>query len=525
MKSYRLPSGMHDFGANPGPKIQRSQFKRPFRHKTSIDSGYIYPVMVDEVLPGDTISVNLASVCRLATPIVPIMDNIYIDWFFFFVPNRLVWDNWTKLMGERVNPDDDIDYLVPQVAAPTTTGFSRSSLYDYMGIKPATDGFSINNLIPRGYNLIWNHWFRSPWLQDEVTVDLDDGPDDPADYVLLRRGKRSDYFTSCLPSPQRDSDPVLMPLGDSAVIERDSTSTNPTLVYSTSGGLKTSVAYTQFGTTATGGLTVAGEAQFDPNGNLVANLSDATAASINDIREAFALQRILEADARGGTRYTEILQNFWGVEPEDSRMQRPEYLGGGSRNIDIQAVPQMSETSTTPQGTLSGIGYNMTSGIGMHKSFSEHGHIFCLVSVRADQTYQDGLRRMWSRRTRYDFPMPQTANLGEMAVLNKEIYLTGTANDELVFGYNPHWDDYRYIPSMVTGKMRSDDPQSLDPWHLAPDFASCPELGADFIEEDPPIDRIVATTNEPQFIVDVYMDIKSGRCLPMFGVPGMLDHF
>lgn len=538
MQAFSNPSGMHSFGNQPGPSVQRSQFKKPFRHKTTIDSGLIYPVMIEEILPGDTYNIDLTAISRLSTPLHPIMDNMYLDWFFFFVPNRLVWDHWVNFQGERVDPDDTIDYLVPQVPAPATTGFVNSTLYDYLGIRPGYDGFSVNNLIPRGYNLIYNEWFRSPWLQDSVVVDKDDGPDDAADYVLLRRGKRSDYFTSCLPSPQRDDTGVLLPLGDSAPVRGDGKVLGFTNGSITT-GLSNAGSYAQFGTSGYG-YNLPRNAAYVNHGavdnyygvstdgdysGLTCDLDEAVAASVNDIREAFALQRILEMDARGGTRYTELLQNFWGVNPEDSRLQRPEYLGGGSRPIEIQAIPQTSETGTTPLGTLGAVGYNQTRGVGMSKSFTEHGHLFLLCSVRADQTYQQGLRRMWSRRTRYDFPMPQTAHLGEMAVLNKEIFMDGSANDDLVFGYMPHWDDMRYMPSMVTGKLRSDYATSLDPWHLAPDFSTCPTLGPDFIVEDPPIDRVVKVPSEPQFILDVFCDIKAARCLPMFSVPGMLDHF
>jgi len=439
------------------------------------------------------------------------------------VPNRLVWNHWVNFMGERVDADDSIDYTVPIVNAPTTTGFGEESLYDYMGIPNDQDGFSVANLVPRSYNLIWNEWFRSPWLQDAVVVDLDDGPDDPTDYTLLRRGKRADYFTSCLPSPQRVTDTVDLPLGASAPVVLDSNYSGLQLT-------KRAVTHAaQQGTLAGNG---SGQLEInslsgllDLNSSHYADLSSATSASINDIREAFALQRILELEARSGTRYTEILQSVFGVYPEDQRLNRPEYLGGGSRPLQIEAIPQTSETNTTAQGNLSGVGYNQTHGIGYSRSFREHGHIIGLCSVRADQTYQQGLRRMWSRNTRFDFYRPELANLGEMAVLNKEIMVQGTSADDEVFGYMPHWDDLRYFPSIVTGKMRSTSATSLDPWHLAPEFATLPTLGPDFIEEDPPIDRVVAVNTEPQFILDAYFDITSARPLPMFSVPSLQSHF
>lgn len=531
MRAYRNPGVAKDFAAIAGPKVQRSKFRRPARRKCGIDAGYLYPILVDEILPGDTFNVNLTSICRMATPIHPIMDNLYLDWHFFFVPNRLVWSNWTRFMGERVDPDDSIDYVVPVVSAPNSTGFVAETLYDYLGIRCGIDGFDVNNLIPRGYNLIWNEWFRHTWLQDSVTVDTDDGPDDPDDYVLLRRGKRSDYFTACLPAPARGDD-VLLPLGTEAPvlgIGKGPTSAFPSSSVSVVESDATGSTYTyaalidpDFNDNK---FYVEGSAATDAYPMIRADLSAATAATINDMREAFQLQRILERDARGGTRYTEILQNTYGITPEDSRLQRPEYLGGGSRPLTIEAIPQTSESGTTKQGNLAGVGYSQQSGIGFSKSFTEHGHVFCLASVRADMTYSQGVPRMWSRQTRYDFYDPSLAHLGEMAVLNKEIFVQGTSADDEVFGYMPHWDDMRYCPSMVMGVMRSDHASSLDPWHLGLDFSALPVLNTGFIEEDPPVDRVVAVPSEPQFILDAYFDMTCARPMPMFSTPGLIDHF
>lgn len=519
MRGLRNRSAMRDFGALAGPKLSRSRFRRPSRYKGSIDAGYLYPVFVDEVLPGDTFNMNVSAVSRLATPIHPIMDNIMVNWFFFFVPNRLVWSNWKRFQGERVDPSDSIDYLVPQVAAPASTGFAAESLYDYLGIPPGIDGFNVNNLVPRAYNLIWNEWFRHTWLQDSVVVDLDDGPDDPADYVLLRRCKRADYFTGCQPAPQR-GDAIELPLGDKAYIVSDAGVGAELAVYDNVGA-----SNRYLDTTLAAGYVVM-KTSAPANGRLLyADLSNATASTVNDIREAIQLQRILEKDARGGTRYVELLQNFWGVYPEDHRLQRPEYLGGGSRPLRIDAIPQTSETGTTVQGTLAGVGYNQTAGIGFSRSFKEHGHIIGLVNVNCDQTWQEGVRRMWSRRTRYDFAMPQTAHLGEMAVLNKEIYVQGTSDDDEVFGYLPQWDDMRYFPSLCVAQMRSDHATSLDAWHLGYDHSALPVLNDTFIQDDPPIDRVVSVPSEPQLIVDCYFDLVCARVLPMFGVPGMVDHF
>lgn len=519
-RTGNLPTVMkHEFSRVPQADIQRSTFNRSHGLKTTFDAGYLVPIFVDEVLPGDTFSVNAMGFGRLATPIYPIMDNLYVETFFFFVPNRLIWDNWERFNGAQDNPADSTSYLVPQITLGAGVSIPDSSLFDYMGLPINVNGISFNNLHGRGYNLIWNEWFRDENLQDSVVVDKDDGTDSINDYVLLKRGKRHDYFTSALPWPQK-GDAVSLPLGQNANIVSGS-------YYSGAG---------------TGGYNVpiGGNPAYYPvshpqgyewetnvNGTgMFADLSSATAATINELREAFQIQRLYERDARGGTRYTEILQSHFGVTSPDARLQRPEYLGGGKSSVGFEAVPQTSSTdATTPQGNLAAMAQVGVGGHGFTKSFTEHGVIIGLANVFADLTYQQGINRMWKRRDRWDYYWPALAHLGEQAVLNEEIYTQGTAADTDVFGYQERYAEYRYKPSQITGKMRSAATGSLDVWHLSQDFSALPVLNNTFIEENPPIDRVVAVTNEPDLIFDWFFDMKTTRPMPVYSVPGLIDHF
>jgi hypothetical protein len=501
-----LPTVMeHEFSRVPQAEIQRSTFNRSHGLKTTFDAGYLVPIFVDEVVPGDSFNLNAHGFGRLATPIYPVMDNLYVETFFFFVPNRLIWDNWEKFNGAQDDPGDSTSYLVPQLTLGSGVSIAGDSLYDYMGLPTGVNGIAFNNLHGRAYNLCYNEWFRDENLQDSVVVDKGDGPDNINNYTLLKRGKRHDYFTSCLPWPQK-GDSVSLPLGTTAPV---STAT---------GQLKTYI----ISSNATAMNFMSGVEGAD----VFADLSDATAATINQLREAFQIQRLYERDARGGTRYTEILQSHFGVTSPDARLQRPEYLGGGKTPVSMQPIPQTSSTdATSPQGNLSAMGTVGVQGHGFSKSFVEHGVIIGMACVFADLTYQQGMNRMWSRRDRWDFYWPALAHLGEQAVLNEEIYTQGTSADQDVFGYQERYAEYRYKPSQITGKMRSNASGSLDVWHLSQDFSSVPVLNASFIEENPPIDRVVALPSEPDLLFDWYFDMKCTRPMPTYSVPGLIDHF
>lgn len=544
----RIPSvmpGQSRFATVPQAQIPRSSFDRSHGYKTTFNAGQLIPIFFDEALPGDTFNLNMTGFARLATPLHPFMDNVFMNTFFFAVPIRLLWSNWEKFNGAQENPEDSTDYLAPVIEAPQN-GFAASSIYDYFGIPTGVDNFEFSALYFRAYNLIWNEWFRDQNLQDSVKVNKDDGPDPHTDYTLLRRGKRHDYFTSCLPWPQK-GESVDIPIGQFAPVTGSvnilSNEATPTFSNSATIPL-TNLQMTAANTSPPRALNLVGGPSTAGSGgpvrfgdetgltgeagpDLVADLSEAAAATINQLRQAFQIQKLFERDARGGTRYTEVVKAHFGVTSPDARLQRPEYLGGGQSAVNLHTVPQTSNTDSqpTPQGNLSAYGTSTLSGHGFTKSFTEHCVIIGLASVRADLNYQQGLNRMYSRRTRWDYYWPALAHIGEQAVLNKEIYTQGNSADEEVFGYQERFAEYRYKPSLITGEMRSSFAQSLDTWHLAQDFESLPALNATFIEDNPPIERVIAVPSSPHFIFDSYFKLRCARPMPVYGVPGQIDHF
>ena len=513
----------------PSADIPRSSFQRDFGYKTAFDFDFIYPIMCEEMLPGDTANINLHAMARLATPIYPIMDNMSVDTFFFSIPYRLVFENWQRMMGEQDNPDDSIDYIIPTMTSPSGTGYAEDSIHDYMDITPGVPDLEHSVLWHRAYNLVFNEWFRDENIQDSVFFTKDDGPDDPTNYTLLKRGKRKDYFTSALPFAQKDyGNPVLLPLGESAPVLRVDNASPGAILYNISsnqtapaGGLESS---------SVGALRVTAGAQqvsIDPNGGLYADLQDATAATINQLRTAFQIQRMYERDARGGSRYVEIIKSHFGVTTPSAGW-RTEYLGGGSTRIGINIVPQTqgSDEAGTPQGTLAGYGTSQISGQGFTKSFTEHCLVLGLICAKADLNYQQGLPRKFSRSTRFDFYFPALAHLGEQSILQKEIFASGIpAEDDIVLGYQERWAEMRYSKSAITGAMRSTHSASLDPWHLAQDFANAPTLSPEFIEQDTPIERAIAVPTEKHLIFDSYIQFKHARPMPTYSVPGLIDHF
>nr|WNN13384.1 MAG: major capsid protein [Microviridae sp.] len=542
------------FAMIPQANIRRSVFDRSHVYKTTFNEGQLIPYFVDEVIPGDTFTLNPVEFCRLATPVVPFMDNIYIESFFFFVPSRLVYDKWVNLCGEQENPEDSTDYLVPTVSL---TGDMTNKLPDYMGIACASGTFnnvSVNCLPFRSYWLIWNEWFRDENLQKSVKVSkgetntvLEPMGQSTANpnyglpsgvtnwYDPAPRGKRYDYFTGALPWPQKGP-AVDLPLGQTANL---SLAPNATI------GLPSSTFYTEyadgnyhgwtgflsngspsFGVVGSKPVTRSSQVPVKSINGVNVDLSSATSITINSLRQAFMLQRYYEIDARGGTRYTEKLQAHFGVTNPDARLQRPEFLGSHSSMMNINPVTQTSSTdSTTPQGNLAAYGLNAQRYHAFTKSFSEFGYVIGLINVRADLTYQQGINKMWLRSDVLDFYWPSFAHLGEQAIQNIEIYCQGNDDDNKVFGYQERYAEYRYKPSLITGQFRSTYKQPLDIWHLSQKFATLPTLSDEFIQDHPPISRVVAVPSYPHFLLDVKFNLKCIRPMPMYGIPGMMGHF
>lgn len=568
------------FSQIPNSPIQRSVFDRSHDYKTTMDAGYLIPFFVDEVLPGDTFKLRVNAFVRMNTLISPFMDNVFMDTFFFFVPTRLVWDNWQRFCGEQKNPGDSTDFLIPSLSGTNT--FINGSIFDYMGLPTGVPldpaNTPINALPFRAYNLIYNEWFRDENLIDSIPVTTGDGPDAISNYTLRKRAKRHDYFTSALPWPQKGPSVDVGLTGNAPVVgfgddQRWNFLSNPNYsgtqavlgnptdvldnvglqvftnreMFSTASMVPIMQETNQSGRWANIGnqdqsngdnvlptRAIRGDGFYFPGGILkntsgqqpYADLSGVSAITINDLRQAFQIQKFYEKWARGGSRYTETLRVMFNVISPDARLQRPEYLGGTHSRVNVVPTAQTSSTdSVSPQSNLSAFGVLGDSAHGFNKSFVEHGYVIGLVCLRADITYQQGLNRLWSRRQLFDFYWPTLAHLGEQVVYNKEIYTQGTADDNGVFGYQERYAEYRYKPSMITGKLRSTDAQSLDVWHLAQKFESLPKLNQDFIEENPPINRVIAVQNEPQFFADFWFDLKTSRPMPVYSVPGLVDHF
>lgn len=562
------------FAQAPQVDIQRSTFDRSSGHKTTFNAGKLVPIYVDEVLPGDTFEMKTSTIIRGSTPIFPVMDNANLDIYFFFVPNRLVWDHWKEFNGENTASkwEQTVEYSIPQMAPPLSTdkikeGWEKGTLADYMGI-PTQVGpgasqtnpqYTVNHLPFRAYCLIWNEWFRDQNLQDPVLIDTGDSQTNGRHLIpegnsinfenqaalqganLLPVNKYFDYFTGALPEPQKGPD-VLLPLGNTAPVITMTTditgltSSSPSLRFASNTPINSQANVVITPTGSGKGTLNHTTANVDViNGNLIpanlyANLAEATSATINELRLAFQLQKLYERDARGGTRYIEILKSHFGVTSPDARLQRPEYLGGERIPINIDQVIQTSGTAegTTPQGNTGAYSLTGNQGSYFKHSFVEHGYVLGLACVRTEHTYQQGLEKIWNRKNRFDFYWPALANIGEQAILNKEIYLQaiGTTNEE-AFGYQEAWAEYRYKPSRVSSAFRSNITGSLDAWHYADYYEELPKLSAEWIQETyKNVDRTLAvqSTLEDQYIADFWFKCKCTRPMPIYSIPGLIDH-
>lgn len=551
MARNRIRVKAHNFSNAPQVYQKRSRFDRSFVRKMTFDEGKLVPFFVDEVLPGDTISLTVRDFCRLATPVAPFMDNLYLDKFFFFVPNRLVWEHWQNFCFEQEDPDDSTDYVVPtcQLAGGTAGENGIGTVWDYFALPTGlTNALNVNALPFRMYYLIWNEWFRDENLQKSVKIDKSDInavfkadriSDQPSwifssdttyvnGFALAPRGKRFDYFTSALPFQQKGPGVELSLSGNAFIYDSQGVSI---------GGLSNPKEVSVAGRLMTRELDgnwphevyeydCTNQYLFDSKRFSYADLSSVTGVTINSLRTAFQMQKFYERLARGGSRYTEVLTSFFGVVSPDSRLQRPEYLGGSSKMVNINPVAQTSSTGdVTPQGNLAAYGVSASKYHAFTKSFVEHGYIIGLLEVRADLTYQQGINKMWLRSTVYDWYWPTFSHLSEQAILNAEIYAQGTDQDKGVFGYQERYAEYRYHPSEICGHFRSTYTKPLDVWHLSQKFDSLPTLSDQFIQDKPPVERVVATKNYPHFLIDIGFKYHTTRAMPMYGIPGLVDHF
>ena len=527
----------HTFARIPQAQIPRSSFDRSSTYSTTMYAGLLYPVFADEMLPGDTINLRATMFGRMNTMIFPIMDNLYLNYFFFAVPLRLLWTNFKRFMGEQDNPADSISYVTPKVNS-ATGGFLEGGLADYMGIPTKATVGTTHTVCAfhfRAYNLIWNEWFRDENLQNSVAKNMGDGPDNISDYTVLFRGKRKDYITGSLPWPLKGGINVTLPLGTSAPVKAFTTGAQTGGLMRKASDSSAVSASGNLTNTAAGAVQTAGpiNAFYDPQGSLYADLSTATAATINALRTSVAIQRQLEREARGGTRYTELVLSCFGVSSPDSRLQRPEFLGGGQVDISINAVPNTASVTSSPKpmGGLAAFGTALGSSPNIVYSATEHCVILGLVAIRAPLTYQQAENRMWQRDTKYDYYWPALSHLGEQPVYRREVYVDGTGSkaagtgDWSTWGYQERYGEYRYKPSIVTGALRSNAAAPLDAWHLALKFTAAPTLGATFIQDFPPVDRVVATPSEPWFLFNAHFNLKHVRPMPTYGVPGLMDHF
>lgn len=552
---FGLSGGGFSAGATamvPRKDVPRSTFKTKHTHKTTFGSGTLIPVLIDEVMPGDTHQITGTLFGRLANLLFPMMDNVYLESFGFFVPMRLVWTNSVKMFGERKNPSDSISYGVPQLTfTPANLAAGQTcTLPDYMGmpIGQITGNLLVNALPFRAYNLIWNEWFRDENLQNQVTVNTSDSGDTPADFTLLRRNKRKDYFTGSLPWPLKGGVDVSLPLTGPAYIRGIAVQNAAS---ATAGGSATAAEYGGgVPSLQTGAAAWPGRLATSSAGNIEirttssgtntqpyvwADMSTTTGATINALRLAFQTQRLLELDARSGTRYTELVTAHFGVRPQDMRLQRPEYIGGGRTNVETQAIPYTSvDRNQTTQALINPVGAlsAAATATGRHHftyNATEHGYIIILLNLTADLTYQQGVHRMWTRQTRYDFPWPVFANLGEQVVRNDEIYAIGVGGtDTSAFGYQERYAEYRVSLSRISGLFRSQATGTIDPWHLSQKFTALPVLNTSFIQDQPPLSRALAAgaaADNMQMILDSLWDMKRTRPLPVYGVPGNIDRF